>query len=147
MPSLTDSEKIAGRYFRHLSQTRLEESHVSDSPTFVPPPWLRHYRHNCLLRGDRSTSLELKEVYVFSPELWVCYCSAIDELKLGSFPHSDCQGGKVLSVEGRFGFIYKEGKCACGATARSIVGRLVDAWERPPITGRVVRPSAVEREK
>ncbi len=136
--TLTDLEKMAGRIYRDLSQAALEESHLADPPTFVPLPWLRHYRHNCPLRNDRSTSLELKEVYVLSPELWVCYCSALGEHS-DSFPHRDCQGGKVAAEKGRFAFIYKEGKCGCGATARSTAGRLVDARERPPITGRVVR--------
>lgn len=138
--SLTDDEKLAGRCYRDRSQDELTISHETDPPTFAPPPWLRHYRHNCPLRGDRSTSLELKEVYVLSPELWVCYCSTVEALS-DSFPHRDCDGGRVLAEKGRLAFIFKEGKCGCGATARSRVGRLVDAWDRPPITGRVVRGS------
>ena len=144
---LTDLEKHAGRRWRERSQAALEKSHEDDPPTFVPPPWLRHYRHNCELRGGRSTSMELKEKYVLSPELWVCYCSAVGELEKDyspdahgcGFPHDDCDGGKVAAVKGRFAFIFKEGRCGCGATARSRAGRLVDAYERPPLSGRVGR--------
>lgn len=144
---LTDLEKLAGRWFRDRSQRALEESHRLDPPTFTPLPWLRHYRHNCALRQGRSTSMELKENYKPSPELWVCYCSAIGELGVSDtesshkcgFPHECCQGGKVAADEGRFAFIFKEGRCGCGATARSKAGRLVDAHERPPLSGRVAR--------
>ncbi len=144
---LSDLEKRAGRAFRDRCQDMLEKSHETNPPTFVPPPWLHHYRHNCDLRGGRSTSMELKEMYWHSPEMLVCYCSAIGELDKDwspdahgcGFPHDDCQGGRVAVVEGRFAFIFKEGRCGCGATARSRAGRLVDAWERPPLSGRVAR--------
>ena len=146
--ALSDLEKMAGRAFRDKCQAALEKSHETDPPTFVPLPWLHHYRHNCELRQGRSTSLQLKEMWWTSPELWVCYCSAIGELNKDwspdyshrcGFPHECCDGGKVAAVEGRFAFIFKEGRCSCGATARSRAGRLVDAYERPPLSGRVAR--------
>lgn len=138
MPLLTDLEKQGGRWFREWSQMQLELSHESSPPTFAPPPWLRYFRHNCEKRGGRSTALDLKEIYEWSPRMWVCYCSVVGPIA-DDFPHRDCDGGKELSVAGRFGFIYKEGRCSCGATARSKAGRLVDAYERPPVTGRVAR--------
>lgn len=43
---LTENEKKAGRWWRDYCQMQLELSHESSPPTFVPPPWLRYFRHN-----------------------------------------------------------------------------------------------------
>ena len=113
--TLSTEEKAAGRVFRDEMQAALLRSHTADPPDHTVPNFLSLYRHSCPARQGRSTALELKEVYVSSP----------------SYPDVPA---------GRFGFIYKQGVCrGCGQTARSRAGRLVDAYERPPIHGRVAR--------
>lgn len=132
-PDLTEAERAAARAFRDAQQADLERSHETDPPSIVVPPFVRNYRHPCAARGGRSVSFPVPEVYVWSPELWICYCSAVGELG-DHFPHDDCDGGKVAAPARRFGFIYKQGHCsACKATARSRAGRLVDASFREPL--------------
>lgn len=115
--SLSQDEKAAGRRFRDAAQADLLTSFDHDRPTYTVPNFLALFRHNCPARDARSTALELKEVYLHSP----------------AYPDLDTPAG-------RFGFIYRQGRCrACGQTARSRAGRLVDGWQRPPIHGRVVR--------
>lgn len=114
--SLTAREKQAGRRFRDQAQADLTAS-FADPPTYTVPNVLALYRHSCPGRDGRSTALELKEVYLLSP----------------AYPDLDVPAG-------RFGFIYRKGRCrSCGHTGRSHTGRLVDGWQRPPITGRVNR--------
>lgn len=46
----------------------------------------------------------------------------------------------VLSEDGRFAWIFKEGRCgSCHQTARSKTGKVADAHERAPMEGRVAR--------
>lgn len=114
---LTEPEKIAGRRFRDDCTAWLREFNRVNPPTYDVPHFLGLYRHLCAGRNNRSTAMELKEQYIPSP----------------IYPDEG-------SPAGRFGFIWREGRCrACGQTARSGEGRLVDGWERPPITGRVAR--------
>jgi hypothetical protein len=50
------------------------------------------------------------------------------------------QGAELHKVPaGRFGFVYRSGKCHCAATGQSRVGKLVDAHERPPLHGKESR--------
>lgn len=114
-PELTPEEKAAGVVFRDEQQARLLASFETDPPTFTVLPWHKNYRHECSARNDVSTALELHEMYVLS--------SASGDIPAG-----------------RFGFIYKEGICrGCKSTARSRAGRIVDAYDRPPLEGRVAR--------
>jgi hypothetical protein len=132
---LTRAEKLAGRWFRQQMHEHLAVVNAADPPS-VSVPWvLRHVRHNCASRDGLSVSFEAREVYVLSPEIWVCYCSAAGLLG-DSFPHDDCQGGVVAAAEGRFAYIYKEGRCTCGVTGRSPSGHVADAYERLPIGGK-----------
>lgn len=114
---LTETEKNVGRRFRTDAETQLLVLNEADPATYEVPFFLGLFRHICSARSQRSVAIELKEQYLISPIY-------VDE---------DVPAG-------RFGYIYREGRCrACGQTARSGVGRLVDGWERPPITGRVAR--------
>lgn len=111
----TESEKAAGRAFRDQAQADLTAHIAAHPPTYTVPHLISILRHACPARGDRSTALELKEIYLRSPAV-------------GDVP------------EGRFGFISKQGRCRlCDQTAASTEGRLVDAWTRPPLGGRVAR--------
>lgn len=113
---LTAVEKRAGRQFRDERTAWLSELNRVDPATYQPPVFIGIYRHLCPARNNRSTAMELKERYVTSPQY--------------------VEGG-LLVAAGRFGYLYREGQCrACGQTARSGVGRLVDAFVRPPLTGR-----------
>jgi hypothetical protein len=114
---LTDVEKGVGRRFRSEAELNLFSLNTTDPPTYDVPFFLGIYRHLCPARNNRSTGMELKEQYWVSP----------------IYPDEKVPAG-------RFGYVFREGRCrACGQTARSRVGRVVDGWERPPITGRVAR--------
>jgi hypothetical protein len=127
--SLSRAEKLAGRHFRDEQGQALADAWKKDPEPATTSPFLRHYRHDCTARRH-SWSLELAEVYELSPELWVCYCSAVGPN--GTVPHDDCDGGVKVPV-GRFGFIRLEGTCPdCGLRVRSGTGRFVDAYTRPP---------------
>lgn len=142
---LTPEEKAAGRAFRDAAQARLLDSFANSPPDHTVPNFIALFRHACPKRG-RSTALELHEQYEMSP--------AYDVFSLGrtvvhvalstdpTLPNLVRQEGVDITFvpEGRFGFIYKAGRCRyCGQTARSRAGRLVDAHERPPVHGRVAR--------
>lgn len=114
---LSEVEKQIGRQFRREQAHRLDSLNEADPATYEVPHFLGLYRHLCAARDNRSTAMELKEQYVASP----------------IYSHEGVPAG-------RFGFIFREGQCrACGQTARSETGRLVDGWQRPPLTGRVAR--------
>lgn len=130
--ALTRDEKLAGRWYRQHCQEALDALNAAEPPALLVPPFGRHFRHECSARGGRSTSFELKENYDPNKDIWVCYCSAI-AVHGPSFPHDGCQGGRVLAVAGVIAWIWKEGKCACGLTARSKTGFVVDARERPAL--------------
>lgn len=117
--ALTPQEKAAGRLFRDECQTQLLAVFDAHPPTYAVPNFLAAYRHPCPARLGRSTALTLREVYVYSP--------------------ADTERGVP---QGRFGFISRTGTCrACNQTAASRAGRLVDAYERPPINAaRIIRP-------
>jgi hypothetical protein len=115
--ALTENEKKAGKKFRVQAELDLELLNEKDPPTYEVPFFLGIYRHLCNARKGRSTGMELKEQYLLSP----------------IYPEENVPAG-------RFGFVFREGRCrACGQTARSRVGRIVDAFDRPPLTGRVAR--------
>jgi hypothetical protein len=139
--ALTVAEKIAGRAFVAAAQAELTKSLADDPPIYTVPHFLALYRHACQKRNNRSTALELTEVYVQSPAYDV-----VPERNLAvpcdepSLPVSTLGQAFVYVPAGRFGFLYRAGRCrGCGHTARSTVGRLVDGWERPPVHGRVAR--------
>lgn len=115
--ALNWQEKKAGTRFREESEEFLDGLNRITPPTYEVPFFLGIYRHLCSSRNMRSTGLELKEQYLLSP----------------IYPEENVPAG-------RFGFLFREGRCrACGQTARSRVGRIVDGFERPPLTGRVAR--------
>lgn len=110
---LTAQEKQAGRRFRDVEQALLDRRFETDPPTYTVNGLIAVYRHPCPARGGVSSMLELREIYLHSP------------------PYTDPE-----VPAGRFGFIYREGSCRqCGHTALSRIGRIVDAGERPPLSG------------
>lgn len=114
---LTPLEKQAGRLFYADCERQLASINDIDPPTYDVPVFLSVYRHLCHGRGNRSTGLELKERY------WESM----------TYPQFGVPAG-------RFGFLFREGRCrGCAESARSRTGRIVDAWTRPPLTGRVAR--------
>ena len=107
---LTREEKEVGRRFRDEAEQALRETFHADPPTYTVLNCLALLRHLCPARAGRSTALELKEIYLYSPR----------------YPGFEVPAG-------RFGYLYRQGRCrACGQTARS-GGRLVDAHDRPPL--------------
>lgn len=106
---LTQEEKLAGRFWREQCQDALRALNILEIPDVVVPLFAgRFFRHECPARGGRSTSFEVKEVYRPNPEL-------------------------TDLPEGRLAWIYREGRCGCGLTARSADGRVVDAHVRAPL--------------
>lgn len=152
---LTPTEKAVGRHFLGVAQAALLKTFEADPPTYTVPNVLALYRHACPKRQDRSTALELKEIYLPSRTYGVMCVN--DEIHVALL-NGDSDGVTLATLDppvavnadttvavgfvpaGRFGFITRAGKCrGCGQTARSKAGRLVDGWERPPIQGRVAR--------
>lgn len=145
---LTADEKIAGRAFKSSQQAKLDALMRRDPPTFDQVLYNHaNLRHECpVSTGNKSIAMKLDEVYVFSPTMVVV--SEQDDRRIALAPQhpeavqthpNNRWANPVLIAEGRFGFIYREGKCRCGKTARSPVGQFVDAWNRPPLKGRVSR--------
>lgn len=122
MAALSQSERRAGRQWVAQQQALLDELNATDPPALLVPPFGRHFRHNCASRDGRSTSFELKERYVPNPAIVT--------------PDIAFQAGAKMEVflaAGVLAWIYKEGRCHCGLTARSLQGFYVDARERPPL--------------
>ena len=133
---LTPDEKIAGREFKRAEQAKLDKLMEADPPTYECLAFHANVRHECELVG-KEIALKLEERYIFSVAYLVKDGEAWSlEGVITSDPE---QVGIKLIPHGRFGFIYKEGKCKCGATARSPEGHFVDAYKRPPIMRRVAR--------
>lgn len=140
--ALEPEEKAAGRLFKSIAQAELDRTFVTDPPYYPVPTVIAVYRHACPCRDERSSALELREQYRPSPALVV----ETEHGEHTAYLRSSWHVGRAREVdtwqipEGRFGFIYREGRCRlCDRSARSRVGRLVDAWERPPVQGRVAR--------
>ena len=141
---LTQVEKIAGRAFRDSAQAALTESLATEPPFYKAPNFLSHWRHECPGNRGISMAIALKERYVMSPAylvdpdagLAVLYASVITETE------PIIPKGWEFIPAGRFGFVYKEGRCSASGCARSVrspAGKVVDAYQRPPIEGRVAR--------
>jgi hypothetical protein len=116
---LTDAEKRAGRAFRDARQAVLDRLNAADPPgVFALVVW-RVVRHACPAAGGASTGISLREVYRPSPAL------------------TDPESAMVVTADGQFAFIFKEGRCSgCGLAVRTRKGRFVIAADRPPEHGR-----------
>ncbi len=133
--SVTWAELAAAKAFRTAQRALLEGKNASDPPDITASVLVHHVRHDCAAKGGKSVSLELREHYAFSPRYLVTGGEAV--------PAGPGTGTYVpaLAAEvpgGRFGFIFTEGRCGCGMTARSGDSRLVDPAVRPPSPRAVV---------
>jgi hypothetical protein len=138
--SLTDLEKAAGRKWRASCQRVLDELSDAEPAGGGANPLLRVIRHPCAARGGASVGIELREHYLASPELWVCYCGVIEPCgEFRVFPHDDCDGGKIAAAAGLFCWIWKDGRCLdCELVLRSRHGLIDLAASRPPERERAV---------
>jgi hypothetical protein len=120
---LTPKQKQAGREFRAARQSLLDALNEREPPgRYVLTVW-RVPRHPCEAAGGASTGIVLREHREASPEYWVCYCGVVSPLIPGTFPHDDCDGGKMVTAEDQFTFLWKEGRCSgCGLVLRSGTG-------------------------
>jgi hypothetical protein len=148
--TLSPDEKQAGRAFRDARQAVLDKLNADDPPDQDVLVYWRVPRHTCKAAGGTSTGVTLREIYEPSPEYRVCYCGTVAATG-PDFPHWDCDGSKVVSPAGQFGFITKEGTCSgCGLAVRTFRGRFVIAADRPPENGRTTgeqrRPASPHRE-
>jgi len=111
---LTQTEKAAGRQFRDQVYAWWQRQWDETQPDYEVPWVLSQYRHECSVQQGRTMSLDLREVYVLSPQ----------------YPGLD---------QGRLGFVARKGRCVkCRRVAMSKTGRVVEVDQRPP-TGRVVQ--------
>jgi hypothetical protein len=121
--TLTPVQKKAGRAFRAERQAALDALNGREPPGQPVLVFWRVVRHECPEAGGASTCVTLREHRETSPAYWVCYCGVVSPLIPGSFPHSDCDGGKMVTAEGQFTFTWKEGHCSgCGLVLRSRAG-------------------------
>lgn len=116
---LTAAERAAGRAWRAFSDGALAVWHDSEPPTYTVPDFLAVWRHECTGHRHTSEAIVLREEYRLSPAYQV----------------RDLRSGELIEVPaGRFGYIYREGRCrTCGENALSRVGRVVDAYRRPAL--------------
>ncbi len=135
---LTSREKPAGRLFRAVWQASLDALNEKNPPDVFALPLWRVVRHECPAAGGASTGITLREHCDLSPVYRVCYCGVLGPAG-PDFPHASCQGSKVVAADGRFAFIWKEGKCSgaeCGLAVRTRSGRFVVTADRLPDHGR-----------
>ena len=93
-------------------------------------------RHPCRAAGGASIGITLREHREASPAYWVCYCGVVSPLIPGTFPHGDCDGGRMVTAEGQFTFLWKEGRCSgCGLVLRSRDG-LTEVSDHPSCDGQ-----------
>ena len=136
--SLTPAELAAARAFRAAQRAILDEKNASDPPGITVSVHVRNVRHDCEAKGGKSVSLELREHYVYSWAYHVCDCGEVCCQAGGSLKECDNCGPVPLVSARRFGFIFTEGRCGCGMTARSGDSRLVDPCVRPPAARAVI---------
>lgn len=102
--------------------------------------FIRHDRHDCARKGGKSVFLELKEHYAFSPVYVVADGVATEQDDPEVLAAISRDSGAQFVSSGRFGWIWTQGRCpACGLTARSAAGRLVDPQIRPPAEHAIIR--------
>jgi len=129
---LSLAELAAAKAFRAAQRAILDGKNASEPPGIIVSVLVRNVRHDCAAKGGKSVSLELREHYVWSREYFVCErCGRFPD---PGMPPEDCPGCQefVVVPPRRFGFIFTEGRCGCGMTARSGDSRLVDPAVRPP---------------
>lgn len=135
--SLTPAELAAARGFRSAQRAIAERREPPDITVSV---LVGNCRHDCPAQDGKSVFLELREHYVFSPELVIWHDPgaghlAVFEVSPGLNPPAGCE--RIPAK--RFGWIWTQGKCrVCGMTARSSSGRLVDPAIRPPAARALV---------
>jgi hypothetical protein len=136
--SLTDLEKQAGRLFVASRQAALDEINRAEVPVIDALPVWEVVRHDCPLSGGASIGIQLRERYETCPRYKACYCGkvGVDTAPEGDFPHWDCGNNVVALAAGTLVFVWKEGRCACGAVARSLRGMHAEAADWPPRQGR-----------
>lgn len=121
--ALSQVQKRAGREFRAARQAALDELNAEQPPGQLVLAVWRVVRHPCPDADGASTGIVMREHREASPEYWVCYCSTVEPLVPYFFPHKDCDGGKMVTAEGQFTFLWKEGHCSgCGLVLRSAGG-------------------------
>jgi hypothetical protein len=119
---LSATEKQVGRAFRDARQAVLDELNERDPPDVFALVLWRVVRHECPKAGEASIGITLREVCERSPE------------------YREPGSAKVVAADGRFAFVWKEGKCSgCGLTVRTRRGRVTVPADREPDNGRTQR--------
>lgn len=133
---VTPVEKIAGSKFRDGAQAALSETFDTNPPNAIVPNAMGiMYMHECPHKDGARTAIDIKEVRVKSPALWVFDTEPPEVVDADDpvAPAKALMSETTVVPAGRFGFVYRQGTCkSCEFTVRSATGRLVDAWERAP---------------
>lgn len=132
---MTPAELAAARAFRTVRREQLA-SLAADITVSV---YIRNDRHDCAAKGGKSVFLELREHYAYSPAYHACDCGEVCCPATAHLVECGNCGPAPILPEKRFGWIWTQGRCpACGLTARSSAGRLVDPEVRPPAEHAII---------
>jgi hypothetical protein len=129
---LTEVEKCAGREFRKRAEVVLEVA-WADFPDCTPcSAQVSFFRHECPAVKGRTRAVQLKDMTLISPEIWVCWNEGV-LVAIGGVPEAQQRlaDGIVDEYEqvlaGKFSFTWKQGKCShCQLPVMSREGVLKD---------------------
>lgn len=143
---MTVAELHAARAFREGQRFTLSVKNDNEPPDVTVSVYAGNIRHDCAARGGASVFLEMREHYVPSPCFLACDCGEVccqAPAHQSRVVECDNCGPVPLVPAGLFAFIWTRGRCAaCGLTARSGSGRLVDTRLRPPARRAVLAAGA-----
>jgi hypothetical protein len=131
--ALTAVEKCAGKLFREGAMRVLDHA-WDDSPDSMPcSEKISFFRHPCVAVKGRTRAIQLKDMTLTSPEIWVCW-NEVDEMFEALTPvqaQQRLETGEVAEYEqvlaGKFTFTWKRGECGhCHQVAMSRAGELRD---------------------
>ncbi len=130
--TLNRFEKVAGRSFRAGAEALLATSLLENPDSAACSPHVLFFRHECSAVRGRTRAIQLEDVILTSPELWVTWDG--DSLMAISRQEATdlATGGQPVETEiilaGKFTFTWKRGKCAkCGLEVMSREGAFKDA--------------------
>jgi len=133
--SLNRFEKVAGRLFREEARKSLAIS-LAESPEYAPcDPTISFFRHDCEAEEGRTRSIQLFDVTLCSPELWVTWSGeelfVIAQDRAASLVAEGTPVEAEVILAGKFSFTWKRGTCRnCGLVAISPDGLFRDARPR-----------------
>lgn len=131
---LSPVEKCAGRFFRDQAEMNMAAA-LLDFPDSAPcSAQVAFYRHPCKMVKGRTRAIQLKDMMLISPEIWVCWHDDTESYEALSAVEAQVRlnAGVVAEYEtvlaGKFTYAWKQGKCGhCDLIAISREGVFKDA--------------------